>query len=94
MPRRATQVSAANRLGATDVPTKSPPATAAAVSLIESPLDYMLRIMRDPNEDAERRDGMAKAALPYMHARLSNVDGRASDGEGGTITFTWQPPQE
>ena len=57
----------------------------------------MLRVMRDPNEDDERRDAMAKAALPYMHARLSTVDGQyrqASDNEGGTITFTWQPPQK
>lgn len=61
---------------------------------IESPLDYMLRIMRDPDEDDERRDAMAKAALPYVHARLSNVDGQVSDNDGGTITFTWQPPQK
>ena len=65
----------------------------------ESPLDYMLRIMRDPDADEERRDAMAKAALPCMHARLSSVDGQASDdqvsdSERGAITFTCQPLQD
>lgn len=60
----------------------------------ETPLDYMLRVMRDPTQDDDRRDGMAKAALPYMHSRLSSVDGQVSDNEGGTITFTWQPAQK
>lgn len=60
----------------------------------ESPLEYMLRVMRDPKADDERRDAMAKAALPYMHARLSNVDGQVPNKEDGPISFTWQPPQK
>lgn len=59
----------------------------------ETPLEYMLRVMRDPSADEARRDAMAKAALPYMHARPTNGDGQVSDDEGGTIMFTWQPPQ-
>lgn len=87
------------RLPAADSPAIAPaPECEPGTSPNESPLDYMLRVMRDPNEDDERRDAMAKAALPYMHARLSTVDGQVSDqlsdNEGGTITFTWQPPQK
>jgi hypothetical protein len=39
-----------------------------------TPLQYMLTVMRDPNELAERRDEMAKAAAPYVHpnSRWSN----------------------
>lgn len=40
----------------------------------ETPLAYMLRIMRSPRASTERRDGMAKAAAPYIHAKLSSVE--------------------
>ena len=40
----------------------------------ETPLEYMIRVMRDPECDLMRRDDMARAAAPYLHARLSNVD--------------------
>ena len=43
----------------------------AAAAEGEMPIDYMLRIMRDPNAKATRRDEMAKAAAPYLHPRLS-----------------------
>ena len=44
----------------------------------ELPLDYMLRIMRDESADDKRRDLMAIAAAPYLHARLQrNLDARA-----------------
>lgn len=59
----------------------------------ETPLDYMLRVMRDAAQDYGRRDDMAKAAAPYVHARLANVDAQISGKDGGAITFTWQPPQ-
>ena len=94
MTPRATRTPTTQRLRSTAPALDPPLATASAVSPSETPLDYMLRIMRDPKEDDERRDAMAKAALPYLHARLSNVDGQISDNEGGTITFTWQPAQK
>ena len=37
------------------------------------PLDYMLRIMRDPSQDHSRRDDMAKAAAPFLHAKLQSL---------------------
>src|SRR6516165_3280692 len=45
----------------------------------ESPRDYMLRIMRSPSADPTRRDAMARACAPYVHAQLEAV---ASTGHG------------
>lgn len=39
----------------------------------ELPLEYMLKVMRDPNADDKRRDQMAIAAASYLHPRLSNI---------------------
>lgn len=33
------------------------------------PLAYMLRVMNDPGADDARRDRMAQAAAPYVHAK-------------------------
>jgi hypothetical protein len=40
----------------------------------ETPLQYMLRIMRDPEAPAARRDAMAVAAAPYVHSKPAQVD--------------------
>jgi hypothetical protein len=34
------------------------------------PLEYLLRVMRDPKQDDRRRASAAKAAAPYLHAKL------------------------
>jgi hypothetical protein len=39
-----------------------------------TPLEVMLNIMRDPETDASMRFEAAKAAAPYVHPRLSQVD--------------------
>ncbi len=65
----------------------------AALEGGESPLDYMLRIMRDAESDTARRDDMAKAAAPYVHSKLATVDANVQANVDGSITFTWQPPQ-
>jgi hypothetical protein len=36
------------------------------------PLDYLLRILNDPNQSDERRIRAAIAALPYCHAKKTN----------------------
>ena len=36
----------------------------------EMPLDYALRIMRDPNTTKARADKFCLQAMPYCHARL------------------------
>ena len=37
------------------------------------PLDYMLQVLNDASPPIERRDRMAVAAAPYLHARLSAI---------------------
>lgn len=46
-----------------------------------TPLEYMLGIMRDESAETPRRDDMAKAAAPYIHAKLASVQhsGDAAD---------------
>ena len=45
-----------------------------------TPLDYMLAVLRDEKADTQRRDDMAKAAAPYIHARLQAVQHTGADG--------------
>ena len=45
----------------------------------ETPLDYMIRVMRDETTEPSRRDDMARAAAPYLHPRLSAVDLTSKD---------------
>lgn len=45
----------------------------AAAASGETPLDYMLRVMRDPRTEHERRDRMAAAVAPYVHAKLASM---------------------
>ena len=42
---------------------------ARQMSEAQSPLEYMLGVMRDPEADAQRRDRMAIAAAPFVHGR-------------------------
>lgn len=44
------------------------------------PLDYMLQILRDEDRDTAERMDAAKAAAPYVHAKLASVE---HTGEGG-----------
>lgn len=47
-----------------------------------TPLDFMLKIMRDESQDMDRRCDMAKAAGPYVHSKLSSIDARLElDGQ-------------
>lgn len=39
-----------------------------------SPLDFMLKILRDNTQTADARFEAAKAAAPYVHARLAAVE--------------------
>jgi len=52
----------------------------AALAGGESPLDYMLRIMRDEKQEPERRDKMAVAAAPYLHSKMTAVQHGGSIG--------------
>lgn len=41
----------------------------------ETPLEYMLRVMRSEDEPTDRRDKMAIGAAPYMHAKAMELTG-------------------
>ncbi len=65
---------------------KEPPARKArpkklakASAKDELPVEYVLRVMRDGGAEVERRDAMAKTALPYLHAKPKAGDTRAED---------------
>lgn len=48
---------------------------AAAREARMSPLEYMLAVLNDDSADEQRRDRMAIAAAPYVHARAEAVAG-------------------
>lgn len=52
--------------------------TEAQAAAIESsgltPLDYMLSVLRDPERDYDMRLEAAKAAAPYVHPKLANIE--------------------
>lgn len=64
-----------------------------------SPLDYMLTVMNDGKADSERRDRMAVAAAPYVHARPSDAAGGKKEQQmaeaekvSGAGKFATPPP--
>src|SRR6516165_2948155 len=48
----------------------------------EMPLDFLLRLMRDPHSPIARRLEAAKAAAPFLHPKLSAIDAKLSSVEG------------
>lgn len=68
-------------------------ATAAKAAAIEAsgltPLDYMLSVLRDEGRDTAERMDAAKAAAPYVHPKLSNVDAKVN-GVLGLMFRSWE----
>lgn len=62
-------------------------AVVSAVESGESPLDFLLRVMRDGGHEYNVRVDAAKAAAPYVHPRLSTVDAKVTGQIDSTITF-------
>jgi hypothetical protein len=56
------------------------------------PLDFMLKVMRDPKANIELRCEMAKAAAPYLHARRTPEDSRGNTVP--TVIYTHPPLEE
>jgi hypothetical protein len=50
-----------------------------------TPLDYMLGILRDEENEAAVRMDAAKAAAPYVHARLASVEANVEGKLGVTV---------
>lgn len=61
---------------------------AAVAATGETPLDFLLRVMRDEDADEDKRIDCAKAAAPYVHAKLASVDAKLD--VDGKITLTWE----
>ena len=72
--------------------SESKPAVKAVIKVLEkaaggtapadedqSPLEYMLSVMRDPEIDGARKDRMAIAAAPFMHARADTAKAGKKD---------------
>lgn len=45
-----------------------------------TPLEYLTSVYQDPGADESRRIDAAKAAAPYVHAKLSSVELSGPDG--------------
>lgn len=45
-----------------------------------TPLEFMLKILRDNKQEVSARMEAAKAAAPYVHPRLANVEVAGPDG--------------
>lgn len=73
-----------NRVGAGRKPGAPNRATAKQRDAVTksglAPLDYLLSVMRDEEVPREERVDAANKAAPYVHAKLSSVDVKSSDG--------------
>jgi hypothetical protein len=59
----------------------------AAMAAGISPLELMLQVMRDESVDSMVRLDMAKAAAPYVHARLAATIVATADAETQVVVF-------
>lgn len=63
----------------------------------ELPLDFLLRIMRDAEADEAKRIDCAKAAAPYIHAKLASIEHSTDEQTAHTLAglgrLGWQTPQ-
>ncbi len=57
-----------------------------------TPLEYMLAVLADPGADQKRRDAMAVAAAPYMHARLQAVQLGGEPEKPVVMRISWIKP--
>lgn len=54
---------------------------------VTTPLEYMLAVMNDSASDDGRRDRMAIAAAPYVHARAADAKlGKKEEAEQAALT--------
>lgn len=68
--------------------TKRTREIADAISEGLTPLEFLTNIYRDVGEEMSRRVDAAKAAAPYVHARLASVEMSGKDGKDiGLVVF-------
>ena len=59
---------------------------------VQTPLDFLLAIMRNPEIPRSERVDAANKAAPYLHSKHATVDHRSSDGSmRPTIIFEGMP---
>lgn len=84
MPRGGKRPGAGRKPGSVNRVTAAEREAALAGGI--SPLDYMLGVMRDRRSTRRRRDTMAVAAAPYLHARKTEMKHVGPDGGAVQIT--------
>lgn len=72
MPRGGARPGAGRKPGSATKRTREIADAAAAEGL--SPLEYMLSLLRDPEQSAAVRFEAAKSAAPYVHPKLSAIE--------------------
>ena len=72
MPRGGPREGSGRPKGSKNVKTERRTAAIAAAGI--TPLDYLLNTMRDEKQDKAVRLDAAKAAAPYVHPKLANID--------------------
>lgn len=55
-----------------------------------TPLEYLLKVMRDESVPQNERVDAAKAAAPYVHPKLANIE-HSGKGAGGAIQIIISP---
>ncbi len=58
-----------------------PDAASVPAGDAQTPLQYMLQVMRDPQADQLRRDRMAIASAPFIHARKAEAGTKRDDAD-------------
>lgn len=53
----------------------------------QTPLEFLLEVMRDTRNSLYTRMEAAKSAAPYCHARLARVENKLPDGTDTQIVF-------
>lgn len=79
MARGGARAGAGRPQGAVSVKTREIANAAAASGL--TPLEYMLGLLRDETQELAVRIDMAKAAAPYIHPRLANIQANVELGD-------------
>jgi len=74
MPRGGARPGAGRRKGSQSKSSEAVEIRLEAKAAGLSPLEYMLQVMNDVGAERERRDRMAQAAAPYVHARAGEGD--------------------
>ena len=55
----------------------------------QSPLDFLLDVMRDDRNDVQLRVMAAKAAAPYIHRQLKSVEQTGEGGGPQRVVVNW-----